>query len=298
MEVVVIAGGLGNQMFQYAFYLAKKRYNDAVVINDYWVCRNNDHSGYELDKLFGISACQDFFVRNMVRIIRKLLIFNREKGFRKISSFLLSFINGCGIRIIIEKNQGTFNDDMLVKRKGLCFYVGYWQTEAYFLSIKNDILNTFSFDKTKISHRTFDILDLIENTNSISIHVRRGDFLSEENREKCGNICTPDYYNRAITEMEKQVESPVFFVFSDDIEWTKENISVPFPHYIDWNRGEDSWQDMFLMSRCKHNIIANSTFSWWGGWLNPSPHKIVIAPERIFNDTSTPDFIPENWIKI
>jgi hypothetical protein len=139
-------------------------------------------------------------------------------------------------------------------------------------------------------------LATIEETNSVSIHIRRGDFLLEE--EKFGNICTPQYYGKAITEIGRRVETPVFFFFSDDMKWVRENMRIPHPYYIDWNRGKDSWQDMFLMSKCKHHIIANSTFSWWGAWLNPSPQKVVVTPGRFLNNMDTPDLIPDSWVKV
>jgi hypothetical protein len=200
------------------------------------------------------------------------------------------------IDIIIEKKCGTFSSDILCKRMNFCLYIGYWQSEKYFLSMKEEVLDTFSFEKLAKSQKTFSILDLIENTNSISVHVRRGDYLLEG--EKFGNICTTQYYDKAIEKIKKHIVSPLFFVFSNDMEWVRKNIQIPNPYYIDWNQGADSWQDMFLMSRCKHNIIANSTFSWWGAWLNQSPQKMVIAPSHLLNGIETPDWIPDTWITI
>ncbi|GHT56034.1 alpha-1,2-fucosyltransferase [Bacteroidia bacterium] len=298
MEVVILQGGLGNQMFQYAFYLAKRQQNASVVVCDYWIRRNNDHNGYELDSLFGIRGHQGLLVQNTVRVIRKLLIFKRKRGFQNITSFLLSLLHWCGIQIIFEKGIGIFDSGMLNKHSGFCFYCGFWETEKYFLSIKHEILNAFRFDDTTLSVQTRDVLRWIENTNSVSIHFRRGDFLTEENQILYGNICTPDYYNRAIKTMGTYMKVPVYFVFSDDIEWVRENMSIPNPNYIDWNQGQDSWQDMFLMSRCKHNIIANSTFSWWGAWLNRNEGKTVIAPFRFCNSAETPDFIPASWMTV
>lgn len=203
-----------------------------------------------------------------------------------------------GIKIILKKNPCIFEQEVLKKRFGLSFYIGFWQTEKYFSSIREEILTTFTFDKKMISLQTNNILHLIKNTNSVSIHIRRGDYLQKGVKEIFGNICTPTYYDKAISEIKNRIDNPNFFVFSNDIEWVKENISIPSPNYIDWNKGTDSWQDMFLMSQCKYNIIANSTFSWWGAWLNQNDNKIVIAPKRFLNDIETPDIFPKEWITI
>ena len=102
----------------------------------------------------------------------------------------------------------------------------------------------------------------------------------------------------AIAEMSRRVASPSYYIFSDDIAWVKENLPLQNAVYIDWNTDEDSWQDMMLMSHCKHHIICNSTFSWWGAWLNPRENKTVIMPERWFRHCETPDICPDKWIKV
>ncbi|GAP73311.1 hypothetical protein SAMD00024442_79_5 [Candidatus Symbiothrix dinenymphae] len=297
MEVIIISGGLGNQMFQYAFFLAKKKYSSPhsrIVINDFSARR--EHNGYELDRLFGIPATSGFFLQNCVRLVRKLRIFKEKQGFHAICSLMLFLVQLFGIKIIEEDSE----IDKLAPKKGICLYFGLWQTEKYLLSVKAGILNVFSFNPLAISPKTSAILDLIENTNSVSIHVRRGDYLSAKYQKMYENICAPDYYDAAILKITALVESPVFFVFSDDIEWVKENLHIPNPNYIDWNQGKEAWQDMFLMSKCKHNIIANSTFSWWGAWLNQSINQSIniISPKRFHHGYQSPDFIPEGWITI
>jgi hypothetical protein len=297
-EIVILSGGLGNQMFQYSFFLAKKEYNKNIALTDYlfYFEPSSPHNGCELFTLFNVAICKSIFIRNITWLIRKLLIFQNKKRFCKISSLIVLLFKKIKINIIIEKNNGNIDYDIIQKLTGLCLYIGYWQSEKYFLSVKQEVLDSFSFERLAKSCKTSEILKLIENTNSISIHVRRGDFLMEE--EKFGGICTLLYYEKAISEIEKQVESPVFFIFSDDMKWVRENILIPNPHYIDWNQGKDSWQDMYLMSKCKHNIIANSTFSWWGAWLNQSPQKVVITPSRFLNNIDTPDLIPNTWITV
>jgi hypothetical protein len=296
MEIVVLSGGLGNQMFQYSFYLSKKLFNNNVIINDYSVFRESTHNGYELFHVFNISVPKKILISAIVSIIRKLLIFKNKKYFSSISSFMLTIINLLGVQIVCENESGIFNQEKIYKKKGFCLYFGFWQSEKYFLPIEKEIRNAFSFNLNFISNRTSKILDEINSIESISIHIRRGDYLSKKYENIYNNICSSSYYKLAISKIFDSVVSPVFFVFSDDITWVKNNMDIPNAFFIDWNQGKDSWQDMFLISKCKHNIIANSTFSWWGAWLNEYPDKIVIAPKKFINNLATPDLIPENWI--
>jgi hypothetical protein len=123
--------------------------------------------------------------------------------------------------------------------------------------------------------------------------------MKKRNFASMGAVCTPAYYAAAVSRMLQLLpETPHFFVFSDDIDWVKTNIPVPQATYIEGNMGVDAYIDMQLMSLCRHHIIANSSFSWWGAWLNPDPEKIVIAPSEWFIGRSRPDVVPDNWTKI
>jgi hypothetical protein len=297
VDVIVLAGGLGNQLFQYAFYLAKKHNNNSkrIIINDYPTRRA--HNGYELNRLFNIPVASGFFLQNIVRLGHNLLIFQQKKGLRNICSFALILLKLVGIKVIPEKKKWTVDNEAFSQQTGFCLYFGLWHTENYFSSIRQEVLKAFSFDETAISPQTAVLLNLIENTNSVSIHVRRGDYLKGNNRQIFEDISSSGYYDKAINEIEKHIESPVFIVFSDDIEWVKSNLQIPDPHYVNWNQKKEAWQDMFLMSKCKHNIIANSTFSWWGAWLNQSPQKKVIAPTKFSaKGLKTVDLVPESWV--
>ena len=134
--------------------------------------------------------------------------------------------------------------------------------------------------------------------NSVSIHVRRGDYLNGYYFETLGKICDIDYYKRAIALINKEVNDPYFYIFSDDPGYVAENLKIENATYVDFNRGRDSWQDMYLMSQCKHNIIANSTFSWWGAWLNTNLNKIVIAPNRWFANMDNDEIVLPEWIRL
>ena len=145
------------------------------------------------------------------------------------------------------------------------------------------------------------VLDKIKSTNSISLHIRRGDYVIKKRYQEVYAECTLDYYKRGVEEITKRYENPTLFIFSDDPDWVKANLKLDYESvYVDINSGEKSYADMRLMSSCNHNVIANSSFSWWGAWLNNNPEKIVIAPEKWFKDDSInqKDVIPESWIRI
>lgn len=270
MIIIKIHGGLGNQMFCYIVYkkillIGKEIYVD---IKDTY----KSHNGYELENIFNIKTIKadintsiyysDSNSNILQRVRRK--IFGRRKTFFK-------------EKIEFKYDNNIFNID------NDKYLSGYWQSIKYLEGIEDEIRKDFTF-KNKLDNKNLEALNLINNSNSISIHIRRGDYFRGNNEKLFGNIATVDYYKKAMKIIEEKIENPVYFVFSNDMEWVKENIEFKCEaNYIDWNVGEDSYKDMQLMSNCKHNIIANSTFSWWGAWLNNNQNKIVIAPKKWIN---------------
>ena len=179
-----------------------------------------------------------------------------------------------------------------------CYFDGYWQNENYFSFCQSIVRKNFTFPIIEDS-RNIEVLNAIRLKNAVSIHVRRGDYL---NNSILGNNCNLDYYKNAIEYMLNYQSVNLFCVFSNDIEWCKEKLG-PLLHsvqtlYIDWNKDKSSFVDMQLMSMCAHNIIANSSFSWWGAWLNQNPSKVVIAPRKWRNIETASDPVPDNWIRI
>ena len=176
------------------------------------------------------------------------------------------------------------------------YLIGYWQCERYFEDIRALILAEFipvqSPDEANIETGR-----KIARQMSISLHVRRGDYVNN----KFHSFLGLDYYRVAVTEMSRKIERPHFFVFSDDPEWCRQNLDIGFPRtFVAHNPGPRAYWDIMLMSQCQHNIIANSSFSWWGAWLNRNPHKIVIAPKRWFGDPAvdTSDRVPNDWSRL
>ena len=184
--------------------------------------------------------------------------------------------------------------------KGDIYIEGYWQTEKYFKNIEHTIKKDFTF-KTKPDKNNQSLLNQIKNCNAVAIHVRRGDYVKNPVANRILGVCNLDYYNKCINLIIRKINNPHFFIFSDDPKWTINNLNIDFPAtYVSHNGSDKGYEDLRLMSNCKHQIIANSSFSWWGAWLNNNPNKVVMAPKKWFNDLSinTEDLIPESWVKI
>lgn len=287
MKIIRFNGGLGNQMFQYALYLSLKNKGYKVYGDLSFFRIKKEHNGYELNKIFGVlidekyNEIYKFFLETNMIVIKILRMILRVI-FKE--------------RYVYQKDT-VFSKELLINSK-IKVYSGCWQSEKFFLEIKDQIYRDFKFSKFNEKENIL-IEKKIKEVNSVSIHVRRGDYLNYKNIYA---EVTKNYYQNAIDYIEKRIEEPVFFIFSDDIKWCKKNLKLKgIFYYIDWNKNEKSYRDMQLMSLCKNNIIANSTFSWWGAWLNKNENKIVIAPQNwylIGSKLNDQDIIPLNWKKI
>ncbi|GAP71347.1 hypothetical protein SAMD00024442_11_4 [Candidatus Symbiothrix dinenymphae] len=301
--ITILTGGLGNQMFYYACHTVLRHRYAFDILSFYFIKRANEHQGYELGRVFDIPDRKNLFFDGLSRFVRKYTVCrNDSRNYIKYPvRWLIFILDHIGFHIISRINtEGwlCFDSKLLQPRLGLTFYIhdGYW-SETFFREYESEIREKFRFNPDKLNPESANAKIKIEKCNSVSLHVRRGDYLHFP--EYFGEICTLDYYEKAIDYICSKVDSPVFYVFSDDVEWVKNNLRLPGEAvFVDWNTGEDSWQDMCLMSYCKHNIVANSTFSWWGAWLNRNEGKTVIAPFRFCNGAEIPDFIPASWMTV
>lgn len=193
----------------------------------------------------------------------------------------------------------TFDEEVL--KKDNAYISGYFQSEKYFLDIKDEVIKSFSFNEnTKKSG-----MDLLAQNGvtldgeTVSVHIRRGDYLKFPG--VYGNICTEDYYDRAIKYICEQVSNPRFLIFSNDTAWCEEWVKK-YPELdmrlIKGTDEDTGYIDMYLMSLCKHNIVANSSFSWWGAYLNRNSEKLVIAPKKWLNNHDETDIYTEEMIRI
>ena len=288
MKIVKIAGGLGNQMFQYAFLLAlKHRFpNEEILANLNDFDKFSLHNGYDLENAFGLK------LNNCSRKLYKKLSYDPfnivDRAKRKIFGDKKTNI------VEREEDKFTFVDKYFLL-KGSYHFDGYWQSYKYFEDIKDEIVKNFKFRNEK-SENNIKTLNKILSTESVSMHVRRGDYITHP---LFGGICDYDYFINAISKVRSLLEDFELFIFSDDPDWCKNKIKAKNATYIDWNSGDNAYMDMYLMSKCRHNIIANSSFSWWGAYLNSNEKKIVISPSKWKNNMiGTRELIPEYWIKI
>lgn len=289
MRIVNILGGLGNQMFQFALYRAlQKRFPDERVLVDLR-CFNGykKHRGFEIDKVFNVSY-ETASWREVAQLAYPYPNFQTWRFGSRLLPTRRSMLK--------ERADFTYEPTALTRTIDT-YYDGYWQHEDYFRDVRDTILQTFRFPE--FDDRNRETAQRLQSTNSIAIHVRRGDYTHDK---LFHDICDLDYYRQAISRMQQAVGGDLFCVFSDDLRWCREHIAPLLKDkpisYVDWNRGERSVQDIHLMSLCRHNIIANSSFSWWGAWLNQHPGKVVIAPEKWMHTKGTQSPVPNDWIRL
>lgn len=199
------------------------------------------------------------------------------------------------MNVVCEQGNGVNRN--VLSAPSNSYLVGFWQSEAYFADIREQLL----VDLTPLAPPGPEdraMIALMQQGESVSVHVRRGDYVSLASASAYHGLCSLDYYRKAIAYVADRVRQPILFVFSDDPGWTKANLLSPYPtHYVDHNPSEKAFQDLRLMSMCRHHILANSSFSWWGAWLARDTGGMVIAPERWYAvGRPTPDLIPSRWI--
>ena len=289
MKIVKILGGLGNQMFQFSLALSlHNKYPEETVKMDTSCFRYYPlHNGYELSKIFGVSMDS----ASMTDLIKVAYPYFNYRLWQ------------IGSRIMPKRRSMLtqlfdIEFEPLVFDKNISYFDGYWQSEKYFKDIRPIILNSFKF-RPFADVQNINLLKELNKHTTVSVHIRRGDYLKIPMYR---DICTLDYYRNAVQYIKSMVQIDKFIIFSNDIDWCLKNSEHIFGRsnfiIVDWNHKENSFKDMQLMSLCTHNIVANSSFSWWGAWLNNNPTKIVIAPHKWTNGNLNMDTIPENWIKI
>ena len=289
MFIIQLMGGLGNQMFQYAAAKAVSLERKVDFCIDFDCPYKHIKYKYELDK---------FNINPNFATFRQLLFSKPKRKLIKRVYILLG--NNIDAKLVREKKDFTY-DSSIFSCANYSYLSGFWQTEKYFLKYEDIIRNDFSF-RVEADEVNREIILEMKQCNAVSVHVRRGDYVNFADTNGVHGVCSPEYYRKAIDIITDKVSEPHFYFFSDDIKWVEENLRFGDikATYIGHNIGANSYEDMRLMSHCSHNIIANSTFSWWGAWLNSNPQKIVIAPEKWMNnpEITITDLIPDRWMKI
>jgi hypothetical protein len=290
MIVVKLIGGLGNQMFQYAIARSlADRYNVVLKLDlsgyEQYALRHYELGGFNIRAEIADRPDMDFFKvntqqRSVLQRIKTYLPFSRRGSVFREAAFVF--------------------DERVLSIKPPVYLDGYWQTERYFIHNSEALRRDFTL-RQRLDERNGEMLAQIKETNAVSLHIRRGDYLSDSRTNDFHGVCSLEYYHAAIHIIAKRVENPHIFIFTDDHEWAKNNLDFKYPStLVDVNSGDQGILDMMLMCHCKHHIIANSSFSWWGAWLNPSPEKIVIAPKSWFRNAphDTSDLLPKAWITL
>jgi hypothetical protein len=290
MKIVNIIGGLGNQMFQYAYAIRWKAMNpDERVLLDLSHFRGYAlHNGYEIARIFG----QQLPTASWWDIFKVSWYLPWYKPSRILHRLMPPRRTECNERPVYTWNP------RYEQWRGNGYFDGYWQYPVLLEPYREQILKAFTFPDFE-DDKNRELANRMSQCEAVSVHVRRGDYVKAKAFK---NICTTEYYLRAIEQARAFCTNPVFFIFSNDIGYCH-NIFLDLERegsivYVDFNHGESSFRDMQLMSLAKVNIVANSSFSWWGAWLNRRPENVTIAPTPWANFTDSLDMIPSNWIKI
>lgn len=292
MVIAKIFGGLGNQLFQYAMARnVAERNGSQLKVDLSWF----ESPDVATRRIFGLNS---FIIqlRNASEAeINRCLMLRKAFG-RDIYETIVPFRYK---KYIKTKEFQVFNE-IYLRLGGDVYLDGYWADERFFCDIANIIRKEFKLSGG-LSPNNSNYSSIIDETESVSVHIRRGDYVTSSQFSPIFNICDQSYYRRAIDLIADKITHPVFFIFSDDIEWARQNLNPKHKVvYVSGAEGKLPHEEMILMSRCKHNIIANSTFSWWGAWLNPNNKKIVIAPDKWVNIPGAygDQIVPPTWAKI
>jgi hypothetical protein len=284
MIIARVTGGLGNQMFQYAAAKALAIQNGIDVKLDISEYLKDQLRNFDL---FNLNVTASIASKNEIDQVKAFNSFGRIKS--KLTSYKK--------RRFYKQPFFHFDDNFF--NLGANVYIqGYFQSEKYFHSIKEIIINDFTLKKEVIG-KVRELGTSLQNENSVSVHIRKGDYKNKET-QKVHGVLPLDYYDQALKKIRSEIQNPHFYIFTDDSKWVEQNFKVSNATIISNHISFNHFEDLFLMSHCCHNIIANSSFSWWGAWLNQNKEKIVIAPENWFNKgpKDVHDLIPANWTKL
>lgn len=294
MVITRLSGGLGNQLFQYAAgrRLALVRGAELKLDTSALVS-----SKYPTPRHYELSA---FSMKVAIASERELA--GLPPSPRRTWSSLLSrrFCPAELLSLSYKKETHFHFDPAVLELTDGVYLDGYWQSERYFADVA-DVIRTDLTMANPADRQNQALLEQIGSGNAVSVHVRRGDYVTDTHTADYHGFCGLDYYRRAIQYIADVIANPVLFVFSDDLDWVRANLNTPYPTTIVGHNGpQRGVEDLRLMSACQHHILANSSFSWWGAWLDPRPDKIVVAPQRWFNkyDADTKDLCPESWVRL
>lgn len=300
LQLVTLSGGLGNQMFQYAFLVHLRRRGARVFPYLGKIRHYGEHNGYELERVFGIAL---------------------TPGERAMDGVLGLPLLGAAVKHIVfpfkYRERGESDcaaNAALAARHAATRFTGYWQGECFFVDVADEVRRLYRFDERRLNAQSRSLAERLHgSTDTVSLHVRRGDYYKKDGTPTdFGRAFTADYYDAALAYLAAATGKTVAvtanpgrltgemlrpIVFTDDADWCRAHFPESFT-VVDWNHGPDSWQDMCLMSLCRHHVVANSSFSWWGAWLDARPDSLVVAPRQWKHGAASPDVAPSHWIRL
>jgi hypothetical protein len=292
MIVSRLIGGLGNQMFQYAAARALADRTGSEVVLDV-----SDFASYTVHR-YALDAMR---IRAQVRGAPAVTAVPQARPFaRKAKALWRRLVPARAQAVPTYRERSFAFDPGVASQRPPVQLEGYWQSEKYFRDAADAIRADFTLG-TEPDAANRAMLERMQGTCAVSLHVRRGDYVTNPTAAAFHGSCSPDYYRQAVDHIAGRCGPLTLFVFSDDQEWVRQNMQFAHPTvHVDCNPPERGAWDMHLMKHCHHHVVANSSFSWWGAWLNPSPDKIVVAPGRWFTDGTidTSDLIPPAWVRI
>ena len=291
MKIVKFKGGLGNQLFQYVFFRRLGILYNEDVKADFSYYKNNRDNKIKVPKIFKFRVNIDCATDEELNNILHLGTNNNQNSLKyKIKIFIEKTINK---KYFFEKNRSFIDVSSIID---YVYFDGYWQSYKYLRGIEDFIINELNL-KEPLSKSARNMIESFKNENSVFIGKRFGDYLSKKNKKIFGDI-KKDYYIKAIEIIKNSVNNPLFIVFSDDIKLAKDYFKgVRNLIFFEEPKISDE-EELIIRSKCKHAIIPNSTFNWWGAWLIENPNKIIIAPKKWFADGSPIEIIPPEWISI
>ena len=294
MIIVKLMGGLGNQMFQYALgRTISLKIGAELKVDLSSFCKKS----FRIKRYYMLDAFNIDVMSATYNEVKRLK--DGEKS--KFPGIIEMIQRKNSIRpntYIKEKLEFVFDPDVFNTREG--YFEGYWQNEKYFLDAEDVLRKEFTL-RNPLTGKNKEIAERILQNDSVSIHIRRGDYTTDDTTRDFHGICGQDYYTACLDYFSRRIKQPHFFVFSDEPEWVREKFKISFPFtVIDHNGPERCHEDLRLMALCRHHIIANSSFSWWGAWLDSRSDKVVLGPQRWLNVDSldTSDLLPRGWVRI
>lgn len=294
MIIVRLVGGLGNQMFEYALGRCLALKNGVAL--------KLDISSYRRDRLRTYRLGHFNIIEEFARPEEIEALVRMDPGggrFARLGAKINRVYNRVFNHAYVVDRQRGF-DPSVLRRRGDVYLNGYWQSEKYFKDVEGVIRQELTV-KTASGPQSQELAAAISSAESVSLHVRRGDNVSNPDLYKYIGICSIDYYRAAVDLMKERLKEPRLFVFSDDHEWVRDCFRPGLPFTLVTHNGEErDYEDFGLMTLCKHHIIANSSFSWWAAWLCENPSKVVVAPRRYFATSkyTDKDLIPDEWIRL